>query len=49
MQPQAPAWMTRVGVEWAYRLMHDPRRLARRYLWDDPRFFWWMLRDKTGD
>lgn len=44
MQPEAPAWMTRVGVEWAYRLFHDPRRLARRYLWDDPRFFWWMWR-----
>lgn len=43
MQPAAPAWMTRVGLEWAYRLAHDPRRLARRYLWDDPRFFWWML------
>jgi N-acetylglucosaminyldiphosphoundecaprenol N-acetyl-beta-D-mannosaminyltransferase len=44
MQPAAPAWMTSVGLEWAYRLAHDPRRLARRYLWDDPRFFWWMLR-----
>jgi N-acetylglucosaminyldiphosphoundecaprenol N-acetyl-beta-D-mannosaminyltransferase len=44
MQPVAPSWMTRVGLEWAYRLAHDPRRLARRYLWDDPRFFWWMLR-----
>ena len=42
-QPAAPGWMTRVGLEWAYRLAHDPRRLARRYLWDDPRFFWWML------
>lgn len=44
LQPTAPAWMTRVGLEWAYRLLHDPRRLARRYLWDDPRFFWWMFR-----
>lgn len=44
VQPAAPHWMTRVGVEWAYRLVRDPRRLARRYLWDDPVFFWWMLR-----
>jgi N-acetylglucosaminyldiphosphoundecaprenol N-acetyl-beta-D-mannosaminyltransferase len=44
VQPAAPAWMTRVGLEWAYRLVHDPRRLARRYLRDDPVFFWWMLR-----
>jgi N-acetylglucosaminyldiphosphoundecaprenol N-acetyl-beta-D-mannosaminyltransferase len=39
----APAWMTRVGLEWLWRLAHEPRRLARRYLWDDPRFFGWML------
>jgi N-acetylglucosaminyldiphosphoundecaprenol N-acetyl-beta-D-mannosaminyltransferase len=44
VQPAAPAWMTRIGLEWAYRLVHDPRRLARRYLWDDPRFFLWMWR-----
>jgi len=41
----APRWMTRVGLEWLYRLAHEPRRLARRYLWDDPRFFAWMIRD----
>lgn len=49
IQPAAPGWMTRIGVEWAYRVMHDPRRLARRYLWDDPRFFWWMLRARHND
>lgn len=27
-----PRWMGRVGLEWLYRLMDDPRRLARRYL-----------------
>ncbi len=44
----APPWMTRVGLEWLYRLAHEPRRLARRYLWDDPRFFWWMLRTRLA-
>jgi exopolysaccharide biosynthesis WecB/TagA/CpsF family protein len=43
----APPWMTRVGVEWAFRLYHEPRRLGRRYVWDDPRFFWWMLRQRA--
>jgi N-acetylglucosaminyldiphosphoundecaprenol N-acetyl-beta-D-mannosaminyltransferase len=47
-QRAAPGWMTRIGVEWAYRLVREPRRLARRYLWDDPRFFWWMLRSRGG-
>ena len=40
----APGWMTRVGLEWAFRLMHDPRRIGRRVFIDDPPFFWWMLR-----
>lgn len=36
--PQAPDWMQRVGLEWAYRLAHEPRRLWRRYLRYNPRF-----------
>lgn len=35
---QAPVWMQRSGTEWAYRLVREPRRLARRYLWGNPRF-----------
>jgi N-acetylglucosaminyldiphosphoundecaprenol N-acetyl-beta-D-mannosaminyltransferase len=30
--PRAPRWMREVGLEWAYRLLQEPRRLARRYL-----------------
>jgi N-acetylglucosaminyldiphosphoundecaprenol N-acetyl-beta-D-mannosaminyltransferase len=29
---RAPPWMQRNGLEWLYRLVHDPRRLAKRYL-----------------
>jgi N-acetylglucosaminyldiphosphoundecaprenol N-acetyl-beta-D-mannosaminyltransferase len=29
---RAPAWMRRVGLEWFWRLAHEPRRLASRYL-----------------
>jgi N-acetylglucosaminyldiphosphoundecaprenol N-acetyl-beta-D-mannosaminyltransferase len=36
--PQAPAWMQAVGLEWAYRLYREPRRLWRRYLRYNPRF-----------
>ncbi len=35
---QAPAWMQRGGLEWAYRLSREPRRLWRRYLTQNPRF-----------
>lgn len=33
--PRAPRWMQRAGLEWAYRLLSEPRRLFRRYLIDD--------------
>ena len=36
--PQAPPWMQEAGLEWAYRLAHEPRRLWRRYLRYNPRF-----------
>jgi len=32
---RAPVWMRRVGMEWAYRMVQDPGRLARRYLGND--------------
>jgi N-acetylglucosaminyldiphosphoundecaprenol N-acetyl-beta-D-mannosaminyltransferase len=36
--PQAPNWLQEAGLEWAYRLAHEPRRLWRRYLRYNPRF-----------
>jgi N-acetylglucosaminyldiphosphoundecaprenol N-acetyl-beta-D-mannosaminyltransferase len=36
--PQAPGWMQRAGLEWLFRLAHEPRRLWRRYLRYNPRF-----------
>lgn len=35
---RAPHWVQRIGMEWAFRLMQEPRRLFRRYLIDDPSF-----------
>ncbi len=36
--PQAPVWMQSAGLEWAYRLAREPRRLWRRYARYNPRF-----------
>lgn len=41
--PRAPAWARRHGLEWAVRLVREPRRLWRRYLVDDARV-WFRLR-----
>jgi N-acetylglucosaminyldiphosphoundecaprenol N-acetyl-beta-D-mannosaminyltransferase len=35
---RAPAWMSRVGLEWLYRLLQEPGRMWRRYLIEDPIF-----------
>jgi N-acetylglucosaminyldiphosphoundecaprenol N-acetyl-beta-D-mannosaminyltransferase len=37
--PRAPGWVSRAGLEWAFRLGREPRRLAARYLLRDPAFF----------
>lgn len=36
--PQAPNWIQESGLEWAYRLAHEPRRLWKRYLRYNPKF-----------
>jgi N-acetylglucosaminyldiphosphoundecaprenol N-acetyl-beta-D-mannosaminyltransferase len=36
--PQAPEALQRLGLEWAFRLVQEPRRLWRRYLRYNPRF-----------
>jgi exopolysaccharide biosynthesis WecB/TagA/CpsF family protein len=33
---RAPAWMQRAGLEWAYRMFNEPRRLTLRYLVTNP-------------
>lgn len=38
--PQAPAWMQRNGLEWLYRLMREPGRLWKRYLFTNSQFLW---------
>jgi N-acetylglucosaminyldiphosphoundecaprenol N-acetyl-beta-D-mannosaminyltransferase len=48
MVKRAPLWMQRVGLEWFWRLMMEPKRLWKRYLVDDPVFFWLVLKQKLG-
>jgi N-acetylglucosaminyldiphosphoundecaprenol N-acetyl-beta-D-mannosaminyltransferase len=34
----APEWMQNAGLEWFYRLMKEPRRLWRRYIYNNPAY-----------
>jgi N-acetylglucosaminyldiphosphoundecaprenol N-acetyl-beta-D-mannosaminyltransferase len=43
---QAPGWIQRSGLEWLFRLVMEPRRLWRRYLSNNPRFLWAIIRNR---
>lgn len=45
---RAPDWIGRAGLEWLFRLAQEPRRLWRRYLLEDPRFFRLVLQQRRG-
>lgn len=44
VQLRAPVWMQRAGLEWLWRLAHEPGRLWKRYLIDDLPFIWHVAR-----
>ena len=46
-KPRAPIWMQRSGLEWVFRLMSEPRRLAHRYLIDNALFIGYTLQQVT--
>jgi N-acetylglucosaminyldiphosphoundecaprenol N-acetyl-beta-D-mannosaminyltransferase len=41
---QAPSWMQKIGLEWLFRLLMEPRRLWKRYFKHNPRFIAFFLR-----
>ena len=44
---RAPNWMIRIGLEWFYRFIKEPRRMWRRYLLGNIIFIWLIFREKT--
>jgi N-acetylglucosaminyldiphosphoundecaprenol N-acetyl-beta-D-mannosaminyltransferase len=47
-KPQAPSWIQVLGFEWLFRLLSEPRRLWKRYLYHNPRFVFLALVDLLG-
>ena len=45
---RAPQRWIDLGLEWLYRLLKEPRRTWRRYLVNNPRFLWLVLKEKLG-
>ena len=44
--PRAPAWMNKLGLEWVHRLVHEPRRMWRRYVIGNPLFMARVFRSR---
>ncbi len=45
---RAPAFYRKIGMEWFYRFMKEPKRLFKRYFVDDMKFFWLFTRQLLG-
>lgn len=45
-RPRSPQWMSDLGVEWAFRLLSEPKRLWKRYLVEDLPFFLLIFKQK---
>ncbi|MEG2237421.1 MAG: WecB/TagA/CpsF family glycosyltransferase [Akkermansia sp.] len=43
---RAPLWMQKMSLEWAYRIMKEPRRLLGRYLRFNSLFLWYLATKK---
>lgn len=45
---RAPLWMRAHGLEWLGRLIVEPLRLSRRYMWGNPLFLWRVLKQRLA-
>jgi len=45
---RAPKWMREVCMEWFYRLLMEPKRMFKRYIVDDMKFFWYFSKQLCG-
>ena len=45
---RAPKFMQKFALEWLYRIIQEPRRMSRRYLIEDPIFFFHFLQQLLG-
>ena len=40
---KCPEWLSKIGLEWLFRLIKEPRRLWRRYVFLNPLYMWLFL------
>ena len=42
---RAPGWIQKIGMEWFFRLLAEPKRLLKKYLVYNTKFAWLVIRD----
>lgn len=47
-KPRAPELISKLGLEWLYRLASEPKRLWKRYLLDDFPFLWLIFKERLS-
>lgn len=45
---RAPAFWQKIGMEWLYRCIKEPKRLFKRYFVDDMQFFYYFTKQLLG-
>ena len=45
---RCPVFLQRLGGEWFYRFLQEPKRMYRRYFIDDPKIFWYLFKQILG-
>lgn len=45
---RAPMIWRKLYMEWFYRFLQEPKRMYKRYFIDDPKFFWYLMKQLLG-
>ena len=45
---RAPKFVQRMGMEWSWRLLQEPRRMFKRYLVGNSKFVWLVVRARLN-
>ena len=48
MIKRAPMFFRKLALEWFYRFLQEPRKRYKRYFVDDPKFFWYFMKQLLG-
>jgi N-acetylglucosaminyldiphosphoundecaprenol N-acetyl-beta-D-mannosaminyltransferase len=44
---RAPVWMQKSGFEWLYRLLQEPGKMWKRYLYTNSMFIWLVIKERV--